>query len=132
MDRRTRLTDFRPDNGIDFVFSFGCEERFDAVVFLDLPGEAEKQAIWNLYLDYYELDRSQTLPNDAQWTGAEIKACPLGNTFEISQFIAWSLVLLYFIIGPAFRLRLLGFFTAGCFPKDTLDEQLSREGNGVL
>ena len=45
--------------------------------------------------------------------GAQIKACPLGNTFEIAQFIAWSLVLLYFIIGPVFRLRLLGFFTAG-------------------
>lgn len=45
--------------------------------------------------------------------GAAIKACPLGNTFEIAQFIAWSLVLLFFIIGPAFRLRLLGFFTAG-------------------
>ena len=45
--------------------------------------------------------------------GAEIKGCPLGNIFEISQFIAWSIVLLYFIIGPAFRLRLLGFFTAG-------------------
>jgi len=45
--------------------------------------------------------------------GAEIKACPLGNTFEIAQFISWSLVMLFFIIGPAFRLRLLGFFTAG-------------------
>ena len=45
--------------------------------------------------------------------GAVIKACPLGNTFEIAQFIAWSIVLLFFIIGPAFRLRLLGFFTAG-------------------
>ena len=45
--------------------------------------------------------------------GAEIKACPLGNTFEIAQFIAWSLVLLFFIIGPVFKLRLLGFFTAG-------------------
>ncbi|MGJ8652110.1 MAG: cytochrome C assembly family protein [Opitutaceae bacterium] len=45
--------------------------------------------------------------------GAEIKACPLGNIFEIGQFIAWSLVLLYFIIGPIFRLRLLGFFAAG-------------------
>ncbi|WPJ94511.1 cytochrome c biogenesis protein CcsA [Coraliomargarita algicola] len=45
--------------------------------------------------------------------GAEIKACPLGNIFEVAQFIAWSLVLLFFIIGPAFRLRLLGFFTAG-------------------
>lgn len=45
--------------------------------------------------------------------GAEIKACPLGNSFEIAQFISWSLVLLFFIIGPAFKLRLLGFFTAG-------------------
>ena len=45
--------------------------------------------------------------------GAEIRGCPLGNTFEIAQFISWSFVLLYFIIGPAFRLRLLGFFTAG-------------------
>ena len=45
--------------------------------------------------------------------GAEIKSCPLGNSFEIAQFISWSLVLLFFIIGPAFRLRLLGFFTAG-------------------
>lgn len=45
--------------------------------------------------------------------GAEIKACPLGNSFEIAQFISWSLVLLFFIIGPVFKLRLLGFFTAG-------------------
>lgn len=45
--------------------------------------------------------------------GAEIRACPLGNSFEIAQFISWSLVLLFFIIGPAFKLRLLGFFTAG-------------------
>ena len=44
--------------------------------------------------------------------GTEIKACPLGNPFEITQFLAWSLVLLFFIIGPAFRLRLLGGFTA--------------------
>ena len=44
---------------------------------------------------------------------AAIKACPLGNPFEITQFLAWSLVLLFFIIGPAFRLRLLGSFTAG-------------------
>ena len=45
--------------------------------------------------------------------GAAIKACPLGNLFEIAQFLAWSLILLFFIVGPAFRLRLLGFFTAG-------------------
>ena len=44
--------------------------------------------------------------------GLEVKGCPLGNSFEIAQFISWSLVLLYFIIGPAFRIRLLGFFVA--------------------
>ena len=45
--------------------------------------------------------------------GTTIRAWPLGNPFEVAQFIAWSLVLLFFIIGPAFRLRLLGFLTAG-------------------
>ena len=44
--------------------------------------------------------------------GATIKAWPIGNPFEVAQFIAWSLVLLFLIIGPAFRLRLLGFLTA--------------------
>ena len=44
--------------------------------------------------------------------GLEVKGCPLGNSFEIAQFISWSLVLLYFIIGPVFRIRLLGFFVA--------------------
>lgn len=44
--------------------------------------------------------------------GLQVGGCPLGNTFEIAQFIAWSLVLLFFLIGPVFHLRLLGFFTA--------------------
>lgn len=45
--------------------------------------------------------------------GVQVKGCPMGNLFEISQFISWSIVLLYFIIGTAFSLRLLGLFTAG-------------------
>lgn len=53
----------------------------------------------------------QTLGLNLRGTG--IGACPLGNPFEIAQFIAWSLVVFYFVIGPLFRLRLLGFFTAG-------------------
>jgi HemX protein len=39
--------------------------------------------------------------------------CPLGNPFEILQFISWSIVLLYLLVGAAFRLSILGFFTAG-------------------
>ncbi len=43
----------------------------------------------------------------------EVKGCPLGNFFEITHFICWSLILIYFIIVPIIRLRLLGFFVAG-------------------
>ncbi|MFH1498282.1 MAG: cytochrome c biogenesis protein CcsA [Verrucomicrobiota bacterium] len=43
--------------------------------------------------------------------GLEVKGCPLGNTFEIFQFTAWSAITLYLVIGPAFRLSLLGYFT---------------------
>jgi SpoVK/Ycf46/Vps4 family AAA+-type ATPase len=54
---------------------FGRSERFDAIFFIDLPGQEEKQAIWNIYLAQFEIDRSQRLPNDENWSGAEIRAC---------------------------------------------------------
>ena len=54
---------------------FSRAERWDAIYFLDLPGREEKDAIWNLYLDLYEIDRNQKLPDDSSWTGAEVKAC---------------------------------------------------------
>ena len=54
---------------------FSRAGRFDGVFFLDLPERAEKDAIWRMYLAQYELDRNQRLPDDAQWTGAEIKSC---------------------------------------------------------
>ena len=54
---------------------FSRAERFDAVVFLDLPGREEKEAIWRLYLDAFELNSDQCLPDDTNFTGAEIRAC---------------------------------------------------------
>ena len=53
-----------------------------------------------------------------QWLGLYERGmagggCPLGNTFEIVQFVAWSAMLLYFFVGTAFRVSLLGLFTAG-------------------
>lgn len=54
---------------------FGRSERFDGIFFLDLPTRDEKDAIWNLYLDQFEIDRDQRMPDDTNWTGAEIKAC---------------------------------------------------------
>jgi hypothetical protein len=54
---------------------FARAERFDGVFFLDLPGKEQRQAIWRMYLDKYQLDARQKLPTDDSWTGAEIKAC---------------------------------------------------------
>lgn len=45
--------------------------------------------------------------------GMVTRGCPLGNTFEIVQFVAWSAMLVYFFVGTVFRGSLLGLFTAG-------------------
>jgi hypothetical protein len=54
---------------------FGRSERFDGVFFLDLPGRAEKNAIWSIYRDTFAIDSNQHQPDDMHWTGAEIRAC---------------------------------------------------------
>jgi SpoVK/Ycf46/Vps4 family AAA+-type ATPase len=54
---------------------FSRAERFDGIFFLDLPSVQQKRAIWKLYLDLFQLDSQQPKPVDAQWTGAEIRAC---------------------------------------------------------
>ena len=38
--------------------------------------------------------------------------CPLGDYGEILAFLAWSLVLFYLVVGPTYRISLLGLFTA--------------------
>lgn len=58
-----------------FPPEFMRAERFDAVFFLDLPTAAERKQIWDGYFKRYEIDPAQTLPNDYNWTGAEIRAC---------------------------------------------------------
>lgn len=54
---------------------FGRSERFDGIFFLDLPTRVEKDAIWNIYRDRFDIDGNQRLPDDTNWTGAEVKAC---------------------------------------------------------
>jgi len=39
-----------------------------------------------------------------------INACPIGNTFEILQFILWSLILLFLLIRPVINIKSLGLF----------------------
>ncbi len=54
---------------------FSRSERFDGVFFLDLPSRDEKDAIWKIYRELYEIDPVQKIPDDTNWTGAEIKSC---------------------------------------------------------
>ena len=54
---------------------FGRSERFDGIFFLDLPSHPEKELIWNIYLDQFQIDRDQRMPDDTNFTGAEIRAC---------------------------------------------------------
>jgi HemX protein len=44
--------------------------------------------------------------------GRVVAGCPLGNQFEIYQFVAWSAITLYLVVGVTFRNSLLGFFTS--------------------
>ena len=44
--------------------------------------------------------------------GMAVGGCPLGNTFELFQFTAWSATTLYLVVGVTFRSSMLGFFTA--------------------
>jgi HemX protein len=44
--------------------------------------------------------------------GHALGRCPLTNLFEVLVFLAWSIALIYMVIGPAYRLSLMGAFTA--------------------
>jgi ABC-type uncharacterized transport system permease subunit len=44
--------------------------------------------------------------------GHAVGRCPLTNLFEVLVFLAWSVALIYLLVGPAYRLSLMGAFTA--------------------
>jgi HemX protein len=44
--------------------------------------------------------------------GHAVGRCPITNLFEVLVFIAWSVALFYMVVGPAYRLSLMGAFTA--------------------
>ncbi|MDA1055833.1 MAG: AAA family ATPase [Planctomycetota bacterium] len=54
---------------------FSRSERFDGVFFVDLPSREEKDAIWDIYLNLFEIEPNQRRPKDDNFTGAEIRAC---------------------------------------------------------
>src|SRR5256885_3924140 len=44
--------------------------------------------------------------------GHALGRCPITNLFEVIVFVAWSIALFYMVVGPAYRLSLMGAFTA--------------------
>ena len=44
--------------------------------------------------------------------GHTLGRCPLTNLFEVFIFLAWSVALIYMLVGPVYRLSLMGAFTA--------------------
>lgn len=44
--------------------------------------------------------------------GQEQRGCPINSLFDVLIFMSWAIVLIYMIIGPAYRLSLLGTFTS--------------------
>jgi HemX protein len=44
--------------------------------------------------------------------GHALGRCPITNLFEVFVFLAWSVALIYILVGPAYRLSLMGAFTA--------------------
>src|SRR6266704_2712456 len=62
--------------------------------------------------------------------GQELGRCPITNLFEVFVFLAWSVALVYMLVGPPYRLSLLwwgfalytvgivsGFFTGHPLPR---------------
>ena len=59
-------------------------ERFDGIMFLDLPGRAQKNQIWDQYISLFELDAKQKRPVDSNLTGAEIRSvCRLSSLLDM-------------------------------------------------
>lgn len=44
--------------------------------------------------------------------GELVEACPITGFYEILIFLSWAVVFIYLIVGPAYRLSLMGAFTS--------------------
>jgi hypothetical protein len=68
---------------------FTRAERLDGVFFLDVPTVAEKDAIWKMYRQRFDIPEQQSRPEDVSWTGAEIRSCcRLAALLDVTLFQA--------------------------------------------
>lgn len=64
---------------------FTRAERLDAVFFIDLPAVGERRTIWDLYRRQFDIAANQPIPDDTDFTGAEIRStCRLSALLDIS------------------------------------------------
>ncbi len=67
--------------------------RMDAVYFVDLPGETQREKIWQIHLAKMGLPADSALPASESWTGAEIEhACRTAAMYDLSLVEAASFV----------------------------------------
>lgn len=73
-------------NGIESIPP-ELRRRFNlATFFFDAPTREEKDVIWTIHRRKYQIDKDETNPADAGWTGAEIEQCCLK-----ANRLRWSL-----------------------------------------
>lgn len=46
------------------------------------------------------------------WRGQATGGCPISTPFELLTFVSWAMVVFYFVVGPAYRLSMLGVCTS--------------------
>lgn len=73
-------------NSID-VLTPEMRRRFNlGIMYFDYPDREEQEAILNLYLEKFNLDKEQDMPDMTDWTGAEIRqCCDLADTLGLSM-----------------------------------------------
>jgi ABC-type uncharacterized transport system permease subunit len=93
------------------TFLFSMAAVIFAVGFLYNYFQLKSKGNYSHTLTYLFLLFGFILQSIALYTRAlVIHACPLGNTFEILQFILWSLILLFLLIRPIIKIKALGLF----------------------
>src|SRR5262249_60483486 len=46
--------------------------------------------------------------------GQQLGRCPITNLFEVFAFLAWSVALVFMLVGPAYRLSLIWAVSVSC------------------
>ena len=106
-------------------------ERFDGVFFLDLPGHREREVIWQMYLRKFGLDPGQRLPQDRDWTGAEIRSCcRLAALLDVPLTEAASNIVPVAVTAGEAVERLRQWASGRCLSAER-PGIYSREGNGM-